>query len=355
LLIEEQRTNLLLQSEDFSTTWTSAAPYSVVTNTAVSPDGTQNADSILVANGSSSFDVNVTRQTVTKAASATQYTRSCYFKALGLTTSVRLVDFGSSTSSNASVTVSLIDGTVIGGPFVSGTFTGASVAVSNAGNGWWRVAFTYTTDTATSLTVRSFPYVGLNALTGNGTSGLLAWGAQLEAGAFPTSYIPTTTAAATRAADVALMQGANFSNWYNATENTLFVEAFTPPNLTAFPTVAAISDGSANNQITHYAHTSGYYSNVRSGGVVQGDPGRLVSPVTGTPYKFAVGLAVNNAISAANGATGPLDTSLLMPVGVNQMRIGANATGGSISNTHIKRIAYFPRRLANAELQAITS
>jgi uncharacterized protein YegJ (DUF2314 family) len=173
--------------------------------------------------------------------------------------------------------------------------------------------------------------------------------------AFVTSYIPTTTAAATRAADVAVMTGANFSNWYNAAENTLFVEALTPPNLAAFPTVAAISDGSANNQTTHYAHTSGYYSNVRSGGVVQGDPGRTTSPVTGTPYKFAVGLIVDNAIAAANGVTGTVDTSLLMPVGVNQMRIGANATGGAISNTHIRRLAFFPRRLADAELQGVTA
>jgi hypothetical protein len=178
---------------------------------------------------------------------------------------------------------------------------------------------------------------------------------QLELGAFATSVIPTTTAAATRAADVAVMTGANFSNWYNQSEGTLFVDALTPPNLAAFPTIVAISDGSTNNQATHYAHTSGYYSNVRSGGVVQGDPGRVASPVAGTPYKFAVGLTVDNAIGAANGTTGNPDTSLLMPVGVNQMRIGTNATGGAISNTHIRRIGFFPKRLSNIELQRLTS
>ncbi len=179
--------------------------------------------------------------------------------------------------------------------------------------------------------------------------------AQVEAGSFATSYIPTTTAAATRAADVAVMTGANFSNWYNQSEGTLFVGAFTPPNLAAFPTIVAISDGSTNNQATQYAHTSGYYSNIRSGGVVQGDPGRVASPVTGTPYKFAVGLIADNAIGAVNGTTGTPDTSLLMPVGVNQMRIGTNTTGGAIINTHISHIAYWPRRLTNAELQGVTA
>jgi hypothetical protein len=163
LLIEEQRTNLLLQSENFATTWVSAAPYSVSTDTEIAPDGLQTADSLIIASGQSAFSTQVTRQVVSKAASAIQYTRSAFCKALGATTSVRFIDFGAATSESVSVTVSLVDGSIVAAPSVLGSFSGASVAVSNAGNGWWRISLTYTTDTHTSLTVRSFPYVGSTA------------------------------------------------------------------------------------------------------------------------------------------------------------------------------------------------
>ena len=60
---------------------------------------------------------------------------------------------------------------------------------------------------------------------GNGTSGIYLWGAQLEEGAFPSSYIPTTTAAATRSADVASITGTAFSGWYRQDEGTFYGEA----------------------------------------------------------------------------------------------------------------------------------
>lgn len=176
---------------------------------------------------------------------------------------------------------------------------------------------------------------------------------QLEQGAFATSVIPTTTTALTRAADVASVN--TLTPWFNASAGTLFVEAVTSPGLSSFPTQLSISDGTANNKISTYLHTSGYYSNIRSGGTVQGDPGVLTAPTVGSVYKFAVGVETNNAISSANGTLGSADTTITMPVGVNQLRIGANETGGTYSNTWLRRITYYPRRLSNAELQAITA
>jgi hypothetical protein len=176
---------------------------------------------------------------------------------------------------------------------------------------------------------------------------------QLELGAFATSVIPTTTTALTRAADVASVN--TLSPWYNAAASTVYVEAVTSPGLSSFPTQLSISDGTANNRISTYLHTTGYYSNIRSGGSSQGDPGVLTAPTVGSVYKFAVGVETNNAISSANGTLGSADTTITMPVGVNQLRIGANETGGTYSNTWIRRITYYPVRLPDAQLQAITA
>jgi hypothetical protein len=151
------------------------------------------------------------------------------------------------------------------------------------------------------------------------------------------------------------MIGANFSNWYNQTEGTLFGEFAVPPGLAAFPnTAGAASDGTTNNQLNAYAHTSGLYATIRTGGVAQGDPGVLGSPVVGAIARFATGYQTNNCVSSWNGINGTADTSVTLPV-VNQFRIGTNGAGVGQINSTIRRIAYYPRRLANTELQTITS
>jgi hypothetical protein len=358
LEIEEQRTNLILQSEAYNVSpWASSSPYSVTANTAIAPDGAQTADALIVESGQSSFANNVTRQVVSKAASAIQYTRSTYFKALGATTSVRLSDFGNLSANSASVIVSLIDGSVITAPSITGSFSGASVAVSNAGNGWWRVAFTYTTDAHTSLTVRSFPYVGATPLTGNGFSGLLAWGAQLEAGAFATSYIPTVASQVTRAADAASMTGTNFSSWYNQAEGSFYSDfAFTGLTGVSGQRVFQADDGSNSNYLATNATSVASMQNpiVRGGNT----EALLSTPATtfiaNTFNKIAVGFANNNSVAAVNNVLGNTDTSCLLPLSLTALRFGASASSIS-SNLLIRKVAYYPMRLVNAQLQALTS
>ena len=364
LLIEEQRTNLILQSETCDVTpWVTAAPYSVNANAAISPDGTQNADALIVANGSSSFTTNVTKQVVTKAASAIQYTRSGYFKALGLTTTVRLNDFAVSGANSATVVVSLIDGSIVSAAAATGTFSGASVAVTNVGNGWWRVALTYTTDTTASLTVRSFPYVGASTpLTGDGTSGLLVYGTQLEAGAFATSYIPTVASQVTRTADVATMTGTNFSSWYNATEGTFFVDWTAGQDtvfINAFAVGTTVVGESASVRRGSLGNMSAAFTN---SGVVQANMVLITGePIVGTTYKAATAYQVNNFAAGLNGVITATDASGTVPLNISTLVIGSgwNSTTGSSAteflNSTIRQIVYYPRRLSNAQLQGITS
>ena len=335
LLIEEQRTNLCVRSSEinsnlYSSIWqfTFGSDQWIPSGKITAPDGTSSAQTYTTVAGATAY---TGYQQMTVSAN-TVYTWSMYVR-LG---TLPLGDFK----------IAFRDDTA--GVFIAQDVTPTLVSV---GGGWSRLIYTLTTPAGCVL-LRCYPIRSTSISVGGTIS---FWGAQLEAGAFATSYIPTVASQVTRAADIATMIGTNFSSWYNQNEGTLFADAVVPPNLSAFPTVATISDGSTNNHTSHYVFTSGTYANVRSGGVVQGDLGRLFTLPTGINYKFAVALGSNQGRAAANGVIGTLITPLTMPVNVNQMRIGANATGGAVSNTHIRRIAYYSRRLTDAELQGITA
>ncbi len=335
LLVEEQRTNLCLQSKDinytaYPTLWqfsngpTPWAPVAAVT----APDGTLTAQQYSVVVNANAYTAY---QAMTVTAS-TVYTWMLYVKLGTLPVNEYLIAFRDDTN----------------GAFIAVDIAPTLVSV---GNGWSRLTYTLTTP-AGCVSMRCYPFRN----TGPSIGGTISfWGAQLEAGAFATSYIPTTTAQATRAADVATMTGTNFSSWYNQTEGTFVINSTSSAALSGFPTSLTFSDGSQSNKVQAYIHTSGVYSGVASGNVGQGDIGVLGAPVAGTQVKFASAIAVNSAVSAWNGVLGDLDTALTMPVGINQLRIGAMVTGAQNLNGTIRSITYYPRRLSNTELQALTS
>jgi hypothetical protein len=175
---------------------------------------------------------------------------------------------------------------------------------------------------------------------------------QLEQGAFATSPILTTTAAATRAADVAVMQGANFSNWYNAVEGSLFAE-LQATLVSSAAAVASANDGTSNNRITVFASSATFSTgrNVAGAGVTFTPSANPVN-VSGINKVAYAGANLDHALCANSGTVGT-STLYAMPV-VNQLSIGNQLTANYL-NGHIQRIAYFPRRLANAELTSITS
>jgi len=223
LLVEESRENICPDSEEFDN-WTVGSNYSVTDNFAVAPDGNQTADLLVVANGISSFSTSTPTKTISKASSAITYTYSCFYKLFGSVTSVRLFTRGTSSANSSSVIVSLLNGSVLSGPSAGGNFSNASVIVKNFGSGFYRVSLTFTSDASNEIRLRQFPYSGTSSFTGDGTSGLIAWGAQLETGASPTSYIPTEATAVTRNADVATMSGTDFTDWFNASAGAFFIE-----------------------------------------------------------------------------------------------------------------------------------
>lgn len=176
--------------------------------------------------------------------------------------------------------------------------------------------------------------------------------AQLEVGAFATSFIPTVASAVTRSADVATMTGTNFSSWYNPTEGTLVTQSsnFSTVN---FPTVVGINDGTLSNRISVFSSTTvGNRLVSSSGGVTQAEFA-FSNYVSGTIASEAFAIKANDFAASVNGAAVQTDTSGTVPT-VTQMQLGFHAGGFSPLNGHIRSISYFNTRLPNATLQVLT-
>lgn len=177
---------------------------------------------------------------------------------------------------------------------------------------------------------------------------------QLELGAFASSPIRTTSAAATRAADG--IAANNFASWFNAAEGTIYAEAVIPfLGGAGFPSLVSFDDTTVANamelSIWDYSADAKRWAGY-NGGVAQWN----ISPAAysaGAVVKGAGAYKANDFQAAFDGALGTPDTSGTVP-SVTRMNLGQNRGGGNQPNGYLRRVAYFPTRLANAQLQALT-
>jgi hypothetical protein len=349
LLIEEQRTNLVTYSEDFANAAWTKTRSSITANTIVAPDGTLTGDK-LVENTDNNTHLIVSN--APSLSSGTVYAVTVFAKAAERTNFALQLGTGSE-AFGASVPFAYFN-------LSNGTTSGASSAtatMTSIGNGWYRcslVTIAATATAATSVRIKLANSTPSDSYTGDGFSGIFIWGAQLEAGAFPTSYIPTVAAAATRNADVASMTGTNFSSWYRADEGTVYVDS--PANSSASNiTALTISDNTSSNRF--FIGTGGNNTVwnpfvITSGvGVATLTQSNLYPPQTNP--KIVLAYQVDNFAASVSGNTAVTDTSGALPV-VNRLYIGASATGGANLNGTIRKIAFYPTRLSNAQLQALT-
>jgi hypothetical protein len=350
LLIEEGRTNLLLQSETFGTTWTASQLNTTGTpayiNVATAPDGTTTAEKLIAHTATTTHQF---RQSVTLV-SGTTYTVSNYFKAAEQKF-VLFQLFGVANGSNdwlAFFDVSTATPT-------AGAFNGfTSISITNAGNGWFRCTGTFTATASGTLEVRiggagSLSFGG-QFYTGDGTSGILVWGAQLEAGSFPTSYIPTTTGSVVRSADVCSIAGGDFTSFYNQSEGTMLTNAFTPAS--GDRTVLAADDNTANEMIRLRTEGTNPFFKVTDGGseLVAIDAGTVSA---NTSFKLIGAYKLDDFASSINGGAAVTDTSGTTPT-VDRMRIGAGQGGNTMCGC-VASLRFYKKRLPNAKLQSLTA
>jgi hypothetical protein len=194
ITVEEQRTNLVLRSEEFDAAGWPRVGVTFSANTQTAPNGNVGA---YLAIDNSTFSEHFYEQVISTRTNQT-YTQSIFAKA-GTAPSFRLVVV----AVGSSFITSQIGFQQTAGVFTASPVTGliTSATAVAVGNGWYRCVVTYTLNgTVTSHTMRIYPYLSGNYVgTGLGT---YFWGAQLEVGANPSSYIPTTTATVTRPADL---------------------------------------------------------------------------------------------------------------------------------------------------------
>ncbi len=195
------------------------------------------------------------------------------------------------------------------------------------------------------------PTAGTLILTVTGSVTL----AQLEVGAFPTSYIPTVASQVTRAADIVSMTGTNFSSWFNPTEGTLFGEATIPSAVFTFRTIALLGR-STNSSYEMYLAISRSSNSLPIVAVIDNTAQLSYNPAgVRLISKQGCSYATNNSIAAIDGELSSLVSSCTVPTALTTLYIG-NADSPVYSlNGHIKRISYYPIRLTDAQLQALTT
>jgi hypothetical protein len=350
LLIEEARTNFLTYSEDFANaSW--ARGRTTVSLNETGPDGVSNSAVTFSDDNSTGTNSVYLSNSVTVSA-ATTYTSSIFAKADQLSLiHLRAVNF--TTPSDGGAWFDLSAGTI------GTTNTGIAANIEAIGGGWYRCSITFTTDAAdTSGDFRVYPAEtdgSLNVAL-DGTSSILIYGAQFERGSFPTSYIPTSGATATRAADIASIPVTDFG--YNQKAGTVVVEFDSNGSDGAdYPRVFSLSNTSGTdltrflinptNTTTVAVITAG------SGVALAGWSGSISENTTET---VAVAIKKDSFAASLSGASTQEDTSGNMPAASNILAIGTQSNlGNNFLNGHIKSIQYYPRRLTNTQLQELTA
>ena len=320
---------------------------SISVNAVTSPDGTTNADKLVENASLTTHSVN---QSVTKAASAITYTGSCYIKAAGR--NFCRFAIGDATLTNyvyASIDLSqvTISSTVVG----TGWTVGAT-SIASAGGGWYRVGITVTSGTETTIQSRFYASDSPGSVfyTGDGTSGLFLYQAQLEAGTGASSPIPTTTASVTRAADVAAVTGLSMP--YPLSMVSTFQRDIDTG--ASQQTIAQVDTGAPANRFNLYISSADLLTSLGRGGVNGGDASVAGATVAGVTYTGAARALQNSFIAARSGTLSTLDSAFDYPATAARLGIG-NADSSNQLNGTISRIRIYNRALSNAELQAITT
>ena len=206
-ILEPQRTNLLPYSEDFSqSNWTKSNS-SITSNSVISPNGTLNADKLIEDTSNGSHQVY---DTVITASG--NFSNSIFVKAAERS-KIRI----NSGSNSFRVDFDLSNGTVI-------SEVGATGNIVSISNGWYKCDISWNTSTVSAqyFLISLLDDSGIQSYQGDGTSGIYIWGAQLEVGSYPTSYIPTNGSAVTRSAETA--NGSGDASTFNDSEGVLMAE-----------------------------------------------------------------------------------------------------------------------------------
>jgi hypothetical protein len=341
LLVEEQRTNLLLWSEEFDNAAWSKARATVNANVIAAPDSATTADKLVEDTQTGPHHANRPALSFT---SGTVYTLSGFYKAAERTRVV--LQFGIDgapfpNQANHAAFFDLSTGTIVS------TGSSATSTITALANGWYRCTVTATAQaTATDIVFAGFLVsTGTTfSYTGDGTSGIYLWGAQLEAGAFATSYIPTTTAAVTRSASLADLISSAIAN----NIRTLYLEFRSPASGTRG--VVSLNDNTANERASVLTSGTDPRLVVVDGGVEQANVnGGTVTANQRT--RIAVRINANDFAISINGGAVVTDASGTLPT-VDRLMLGRTQAGEYL-NGPLARVTGWTQLLPDSTLQSL--
>ena len=335
LLLEPQRTNLVTYSEQFDNAAWNKLGITVAANNTTSPSGYIDADKLIADAGTGN---RVVYQGVIPVgvSTTTVYAKAGEFGGIVIASGTQGGFFNLTTGAYRTEYNSAPN----------------AYSITSVGNGWYRCSVTMTSVSGDNL------YIGPNdnvstslSITSDGTSGIYAWGAQLEAGSYETSYIPTLEAAVTRGADLASKTG--ISSLIGQTAGTIFVDFVwnglqSPAAVDAAIFSIGVQEyGTSSIAISNYNGTM--YARVTNGVTAEATI-NFGSLVAGTRYKAALAYANNDVVFYVNGVSYGSDTSASIPAtgDVNFQNAYPNAKS-------VNQAILFPTRLQNSDLAALTA
>ena len=357
LKLEPQRTNLLPYSSDFSQ-WSLVNNITINPDSTMSPDGTLNASKVLEqvasANGHMVFDNLGLTPSV-------EYNFSIFVKKLNR----RYVALQNSyNTQNGSIAFFDLDTETLVYTYSAGTvgtFTVSDAKIEKYNNGWYRLSANFQSDASTSVLpslvlastqwTTGFSYN--NLYTGDITKGIYTWGAQLEAGSYPTSYIKTEGSAVTRNGDQ--VYGAGDAATFNDSEGVLMAET-KGENDNTFNYISLSDGGTTNYAAILYTDTDNqiiYRYYVGGSGVAI-----TVNSIDVTNFnKIAIKWKANDFAIWINGIeVGTASSGSLNPSGTfNELAFARGGANNTPFYGNTKQVQYFNTVLTDSELETLTS
>lgn len=358
LLLEPQRTNLLTFSEQFNNAAYTKTNLTITANTTAAPDGTTSADTATTT--SSVSELYQSSSTAVTTATCSLFVKKSTHKYFGIS-----INGTNNFDSRYQGVFDLDLGTVFQENNSTTPLTNRSSKIESYGNGWYRIIVTATFATSANAFVvfqqsNNVPTIPSDNLAWNNSSigSTFVWGAQVEAGSYVSSYIPTLGASVTRSADAASKTG--ISSLIGQTSGTIYLEMqydASIPNLsggvdqpvialqnTTNNVLAVLAQGqSAGNIIAGLSITSSsvqavLLSSAQSSGV------KKIAFVYRTNY-FALFV---NGVKIAEDLLGT-------PAAVPNLYFGSYDGTGTLFKIEMKSFALYSSDLSDTELISLTA
>lgn len=341
VLIEEERKNLLTYSNDFTNAiWAmdvQAANVTKTANSTVAPDGTTTATKLTLASAVAPLSAYIGQSGGTGSHTTSVYAKAAEYSYLVL----GIGGYGL----GLYAIFDLVTGVVSTAPSAGST----TASIQSVGNGWYKCSVVSSNASANIKSLIAPSVANNNSTAGTSGNGIYVWGAQDEAGAFPTSYIPTVASQVTRLADQVSILTSAFG--YNLVEGSVSLS------------VRGLGDKSARHIVNIWESSLSSIELYLNGTTaislfaMNAAMNSILGSRNGVLDKVAFAYKLNDYAGSLNGAAVVVDTSVGVPAAPTKMQIGSY--GGGLSTTyingHIPRLTYFPTRRTDADLQVLTT